>query len=463
MKNLFLLLLGIFLGWEGPSLGATFLPLSSPLYDSLSFLEAKGCLPSAILDTRPLSRREVFRLLEEASFCPQSFPLKEFHLNRLREYLAYEPELSFFRPLDGLKLQGFYLARAPRTGRLPLYFKRGRSLRRGLRNEFFFFSRLEGERFSFFLAPRLKFEGGKTKTSMEEGYLAATLGPFTLLAGRLSQHWGPQERSPLLLSENPRPFKLLLLTNESPFLLEDLGLLRLTFFVTRLGSQRAVPHPYLWGLKVVLKPRPGLELSASRTALLGGKGRDNSLKTWLKSLLGLKENLGQKGKEVGDQRFSLGLKLIRPKDLPFTLYFSLGREHLVENILREWATGAGLYLPTFLREDLSLRLEFLHTPSNWNLHYLYRSGYTYQGRGIGTHIFGKGHLWYGKLSKQWPSLGLETEVQLELAKDHFRGRDETYTLEVRRLSKRKVFSLALGLRRYQGRSLPLFKLSLTLR
>ncbi len=421
---------------------ATFIPVGSPLYQSFSFLEAAGCLKSALLSLRPLSRLEALRLKEEAQLvCPLKGPVYQEHLKRIAQILEYTPHLSYWRPVD--EISGHFLSvdlDDPKFKKR-FYHRAGEALKHGLNYRFSLTSRAEGEKVSFLIKASLEETGNGKRFFYPEFYFNFSGRHISLLIGRLSQKWGPGEED-LILSDTPYPFDLLWLTNETPWLWGG-WLVRGAFFVTKLEDNRAIPEPYLWGARLVLKPRPWLEMGLSRSALLGGEGRPKGLKTWLKSFLGKGENLGNPESELGDQRFSLDFKITKKaKGVPFQFYVEIGREHLVEKILYEWGYLIGLYLPTLgPNACLSFRLEYTHTPSNWGVHYLYQSGYTYRGFPIGHHLFKKGHNWWGKLTYQLLPLRAEFSLNFETSESQVLGEEERYGFNLTFFSKKGPFSL----------------------
>ena len=66
-----------------------------------------------------------------------------------------------------------------------------------------------------------------------------------------------------------------------------LGEVDFSAFFGELEDERGdYARPYLMGSRIVVRPWPWLELGHSRTAMWGGEGRDNSFRTFLKSVLG---------------------------------------------------------------------------------------------------------------------------------------------------------------------------------
>ena len=120
-------------------------------------------------------------------------------------------------------------------------------------------------------------------------------------AGLIARQWGPAWDGSLILSPAARPFPSVSVDADSDSLSQSkwwwwLGQVQLGGFVGQLESDRDdVPKPYLIGMRLVLRPWDWLELGLSRTMQLGGEGRDNSLKTFLKAFLGRDNSCYQTG------------------------------------------------------------------------------------------------------------------------------------------------------------------------
>jgi hypothetical protein len=196
-----------------------------------------------------------------------------------------------------------------------------------------------------------------------------------------------------------------------------LGHIGVTFFVSRLEEQRAVPEPYLWGLRVVFKPVQYVEIGLERTAILGGEGRSEDLGTWWKSFTGKGENVA--GVEAGDQRAGGDVKVTLPfRVQPLQLYLEAAGEDegsptgpVPLSLPSKWAHVVGVYLPRILQmERLAFRAEYAENhikgqPDIWYNHHIYLSGYTYKGRIIGHHMGSDSDDIFFKLEYRLPELG----------------------------------------------------------
>ncbi|GAB6183576.1 hypothetical protein JCM13991_13170 [Thermodesulfovibrio hydrogeniphilus] len=231
---------------------------------------------------------------------------------------------------------------------------------------------------------------------MKRGYGVLSFLGLDLQFGKDSQWWGPGYHGALLLSNNAKPMRILKITNPHPILLpwvfKYLGPFRFVFFVTRLEKERTIPEPYLWDTRINFKPHPYLEIGLQRTALLGGRGRPENLKTWLRSLIGKGENISTK--EASDQRAGFDMKLTLPfKFQPLQVYLEAAGEDSTNYLPVKWAYLMGIYLPrVFSFERISIKGEYATThvkgyPNVWYTHHIYGpEAYTYKGRTIGHHM-----------------------------------------------------------------------------
>ena len=144
-------------------------------------------------------------------------------------------------------------------------------------------------------------------------------------------------------------------------------------------------------MRLNFKPHPYLEIGLQRTALLGGRGRSEDLKTWWRSFTGKGENIA--GVEAGDQRAGGDIKITLPFKLqPLQLYAEAASEDEAGGLPYKWAYLTGIYLPRiFNLERITLRCEYATThveghPNVWYRHGIYTDGYTYKGKIIGHHM-----------------------------------------------------------------------------
>jgi hypothetical protein len=380
-----------------PAVGATtYEGVGSDVYDLLVRLEALGAVRSGLLTTRPLSRAEVARLVREASARAdgedRAVRMTVAALERL-----VDPDaglMRFVKPVEDPYVRYVY---ADSDNPALDYNIDGDRYLEGSNVRAGFGARAELERAAFFANPEYRHTGGDDHLVVWTAYGVAGLGGWDVVTGKQSQWWGPGDHGALLLTNNAKPLTMVRVANRHPvvlpWILRYLGLVRFTGFVTRLEKERDIARPYLWGLRLNIKPLPFLELGASRTAILGGEGRPRGLKTWWDSFTGRGENDPERN--PGDQRMAYDAKLSVPWALqPFQLYAEVGGEDMDDLMPVKTAWIAGIYLPRLLSLDaVDFRAEYATThtshedmPEVWYNHVTYTSGYTFKGRIIGHHM-----------------------------------------------------------------------------
>ncbi|MFZ6016340.1 MAG: capsule assembly Wzi family protein [Nitrospirota bacterium] len=376
------------------AMASPYLPVGDEAYDILHHLEAEGVIQSGLLTTKPLSHKEIARLVFEAE---RNSVDKSLFIQKLVKTLKerFEDEIGdakYIKPID--LFYGRYIYADSEIQALYYnndgdHYEKGSNLRSG------FSSRAELEGLSFYLNPEFRYSESDRDLIARKIYGVLNFSGLELTMGRDSQWWGPGYHGAILLTNNPEPMTMLRLTNPHPVLLpwvfRYLGLFRFTIFAARLEKERDVPEPYLWGIRFNFKPHPYLEAGLQRTNLLGGKGRSEGLTTWWRSFTGRGEN--EPGVEAGDQRAGFDLKLTLPFQWqPLQLYTEAAGEDEAGGLPYKWAYLMGIYLPRILNfEGVSFRAEYATThvsgsPNVWYTHHIYKSGYTYKGRIIGHHM-----------------------------------------------------------------------------
>lgn len=152
-----------------------------------------------------------------------------------------------------------------------------------------------------------------TKNHRFDGsYVALTAANLAVGAGYLDRWWGPGWQSSLILSNNARPIPAFWLSrvDEKPF---DLPLLRLlgpwqfTLFAGQLEKERDHAEAKMVGMRLTLRPLPGLDIGFSRTFTYGGAGQQESGGVLGRILIG-RTNEPYNGQPVADQIGSVDLR-----------------------------------------------------------------------------------------------------------------------------------------------------------
>lgn len=225
-------------------------------------------------------------------------------------------------------------------------------------------------------------------------------------AGLISRQWGPAWDGSLILSPAARPFPSVAVDADSGSLSESkwwwwLGEVQFSGFLGQLESDRGdVPNPWLMGMRLVIRPWPWLEFGLSRTMQLGGEGRDNSLKAFLKSFLGRDNSCYQPGcpEQPGNQLGGFDARLSLDSWLPGVALYGqiIGEDSRPDDIP---VTAKNMYQAgaEWRRDDALVFAEWTDSTAKTSgiayNHFIYTDGYRYKGRPLGYWGDGDSNIW----------------------------------------------------------------------
>ncbi len=260
----------------------------------------------------------------------------------------------------------------------------------------------DGESAAFKLKANIVSNPGKdlSETHFDGSYLAWVLGDWVFGAGAIDRWWGPGQQSSLILSNNARPIPALMFRSKgvqsfaSPWL-SWLGRWQFVSFVGQLESSRVIPEAKLTGMRFSFSPVSSLELGLSRAMQWGGKGRDQDISAFFKSLTSKDENTGDgAGNQIGgfDARYAFhafGL-------LPSAVYAqAIGEDeagYMPSKYTAQFGFDTSFELPE-LAATFRGTLEFTdstagalgseHANTAYE-HSVYKSGYRFRSRAIGA-------------------------------------------------------------------------------
>jgi hypothetical protein len=394
-------------------------------YEAIEKLTSLGLVQSSMPGTKPYTRLEMARLVREAETAfednAEARPtgtmtsrnaIIEGILARLKaEFGAELDELSgrnkatsYVKPLDDVYVR--YLAS---NHDFTLENDKGQTYAKGsnLRTGFTSHGVIENH-FAWYLNPEYQYSEGQfggddQHLSLLEGYGKVSFFNLELEAGRDSLWWGQGYHGSLILTDNAKPFDLIKLSNPRPVVLpwvfKYLGLFKFAAFWTQLEKDRYIPDAQLMGFRVDLKPFPFLDIGASRTMLLGGKGpqapkgvSELSGGDWIRVLSG--RNIA--GELDTDQIAGLDARLHFPSLDNWTsllksldVWGELYGEDQAGNLPSKNGYVLGMRLgDILLTGKTDVIFEYASNvvpgyPGVWYTHHVYRSGYTYEGRIIG--------------------------------------------------------------------------------
>ncbi len=409
MRRIAVVLVGLAcLSLSSPASVSTNVPLGHWSYDAVEKLVNYHLIDGAMLTTKPLSRLEMARHVAEARDSLAQMDDAPEVLTAIVERLTreYQGELiqlgalagvydgaTSLKPIEDPYARYLYASQTPelenRRGDL---FQKGSNFRAGFASRGTLF-----DTFAFYLHP--EYAGAPedgSEVRLVEGYGKVGIGPFELEAGRDSLWWGPGRHGSILMSNNARPFDMLKITNPEPILLpwifRAVGPVRVEWFLAQLEADRDFPHALLSGVRVNIKPHPGVEMGASRVVIFGGHGQPGlDFFDYFKPFGAFSEEAANNQLAGFDGSILIPLpqnRLLRS----VKLYADFAGEDEAGFVPTKWGEVLGVqFNDLFKTGRTDLRIEYADDivpgyPNVFYTHSLYSSGYTYEGRVIGHHM-----------------------------------------------------------------------------
>jgi membrane-associated phospholipid phosphatase len=420
-----------------------FEPYRDWTYTAIEKLVTAGLVGPWVLNTKPMSRMEMARIVTVAmrkiqedqigrfaqrtdlepilydlmeEFAPE---LEAMAVRKGEDEFAGQPWLSF-QPLSHLQARGFAVRQDVNPEN-----SQGLKLARRYDGTVGFDSYFQlGDFMSGYLYPEFQANERDRNGRLVEGYLKLKLNNIALRVGRESLWWGPGYRGSLMFSNNAPPMDQVRIGTAEPIILpwflKYLGPTRLELMYARLEANREFPHAVLGAWRVDFSPSPLLELGAARVVQMGGKGRPTlNPVNYLTALAVSKDD--PKSKYNTNQLYTLDAT-IRLHDvdrvLPLSRDLALYAEMEVDdtcckNII--WpiypAYMVGLYLPNlFGRNDTELRVEWAAATRATYTNWIYTTGVSFEGFPLGHYIAARGQDLYIRTAERiLPNLQVGTE------------------------------------------------------
>jgi hypothetical protein len=392
---------------------STNVPLDHWSYDAVDKLIGQGLIDGSMMTTRPVSRFEMARHVAEADDKFQRLDSQNEIIAGILERLKkeFEPELATIGAVDGSPILDY--SKPIEDPYVKYVYARSRPNIENIRGDQFdehsntrvgFDSR--GQLFDmvgFYLHPEYPWssEDPGQDVKLIEAYGKLGLGKVEIEVGKDSIWWGPSQHGSMLMSNNAEPFKMVKLSNPTPFALpwifQGLGPFKFVWFITQLEEDRPVPTPNLAGMRISFKPHPAVELGFSRTMIFGGQGRPQySFADYFKAFSGNNESLA--GNKENDQLGGFDASVLLPIDwlMPakfVKLYTDWAGEDEAGGLPIKWGRLFGIkFFDIFKTGKTDLDIEYAndHVPGNPNVFYthgVFTPGYFYKGRVIG-HFMG---------------------------------------------------------------------------
>ncbi len=386
-------------------------PLDHWSYNDIDKLIGQGLIDSSMMNTRPVSRLEMARLIAEAD---EKFQQLDEHnkiiegiIGRLKKEFAQElsllgtvddnPVIDYVKPFEDPYVKYLYAKSSPQIENIRGdRFDKNSNLRAG------FTARAQIlDNIALNVHPEYPWssENPDRDAKIIEGYGKLGLGSFEIEAGKDSMSWGPGYGG-MIMSNNADPFKMVKISNPGPislpWIFRALGPAKIVWFLTQLEKDRSIPKPKLTGLRVEFKPHPAFEIGLSRTMIFAGEGRSSySLADYFKAFLGSNEALS--GNQENDQLAGFDASVLLPVDsfLParnVKLYTEWIGEDEAGGLPMDFGRifGAKFY-DIFKTGKTDLTIEYANNhvsgkPNVFYNHSIYQTGYTYKDRIIGHYM-----------------------------------------------------------------------------
>ncbi|MEZ2691713.1 capsule assembly Wzi family protein [Psychrobacter faecalis] len=165
--------------------------------------------------------------------------------------------------------------------------------------------------------------------SFEGSYLAGKYANQWLIAGQIPTWWGPGHDGSLIRGDASKPVIGVTMQRDiqeapsHPYL-NWIGPWQYQLFAGQLEDYKAVPDTKLIGMRLTASPTQWLELGASRSFMFGGKGKSESLDSFLDALTGTKDNVYDADEDISDQLAGfdarINLAYLTKTNLPVSIY-----------------------------------------------------------------------------------------------------------------------------------------------
>ena len=371
---------------------------------------AEGLIESQLSSIKPIARSEVGRQLVKALDKCDTMETPSATCINIQQHYAklFAAEIaeaktpnnvtgSFIKPIESFSLSYNYM-----DGPFSTYNNEGINYGEGSNAVIQFQSQARlWQAISFFVQPALIYnqhaylsgDDSDTDLTLHKGYAKLNIFNFEVEVGRDSLWWGPGYHGALLMSNNAHPFDMIKLSNPQPVLLpwilSYLGPVQFNLIFSQLndertGTERA--NPFLYGLRLDIKPLPYLELGVSHLNMFGGPNRrDLSVVDIAKILFSNTNRTDMKTDSNAEVAVDIALTLSHVKKYIFLaedlkLYFEWGAEDTGFPPDRRAGLGGLAFFKPFGLERAVLRAEYANTanqsaPGAWYNHPSYPMRY----------------------------------------------------------------------------------------
>jgi hypothetical protein len=244
-------------------------------------------------------------------------------------------------------------------------------------------------------------ESGETGTRVGESAIETGIPSAALQIGKIATWYGPGRLGALIFTNNAQSYPGIRLHNPVPIavpgLFSFLGNVQYDLFLARLESDRPIPNPLLFGMRLAARPGRYLELGLSRSMIYGGEGHDSGISAWWDAFKG--ENTNEPGeKGLVNQIGGFDVALTLPFSFqPVQAYLEMAGEDAAQLLSTpipfptKFGYVTGIFLPTLFgsaAHDLRVEWARNHWRGNgpaWYVHPVSGEGYAhfYRSRVLG--------------------------------------------------------------------------------
>ncbi len=404
------------------AMSSTNVSLERDLYRDMELWAAEGLITSNLHSIRPFTRGEIGKQLaaalhrcalmdEPSAACRdiQNRYAKLFEAEIAEARSPHSASGTFLKPAESVSISYSYL-----DGPFSTFNREGLPEIRGHNALVKFQSHARaGRYFSFFVEPAFVFNeyrtfdnhSSRTELRLHKGYAKFTAFNLEIQAGRDSLWWGPSYHGSLLMSNNARPFDMIKISNPEPVLLpwffSYLGPVQFNIIFSQLNDDRERherANPFLYGVRLGLKPLPILEVGASQLAMFGGPGYRDKKHMKPDHLFKIIYAHPSENSDEVNQQFAADMALTIPRlkkylfvvdGLKFTAEWG-GEDSGIPPDRRAYILGLALFKP-FTLDGAVLRGEYARicprsVPDAWYSHHLHPM--RFDGRVFGHHVGG---------------------------------------------------------------------------
>jgi len=251
------------------------------------------------------------------------------------------------------------------------------------------------------------------RPKLQDAYVVFDIAGTQVSVGRQSLWWGNSRSGALMLSNNAEPITMLRVKRRHPVKLPSilgfLGPVQAEFFLGQLAGHRFIDgapipahgtQPFIHGQRFSFKPTPNLEFGVSRTGIFAGHGYPFTASSLGRSLFSVRNP--SSASEPGDRRSGFDFRYRIPGLRQWLVLYNdafTEDEYSPIGYPRRSAMNPGLHLvkmPGWHRLDLRVEGMYTNLPGlrGAGVYYFnsrYRSGYTNEGKLLGSWIGRQGH------------------------------------------------------------------------